>query len=541
MKKHGKIILIVGLSLIILAACLVWFANTHVALNGDIISVSAAEVVLEGETLPDLEALKQIEKMETLDVRGIPIQPEQYEQLRSAFPGCRILWRVPVFGAAYDNAETKLVTAEVSDQDIENLAFFPELKTVDATRCADYDRLLILKEAYPEVEVTYEVSVGEKAVRENVTEVTVGGDDASALMAAIPYLPKLQKIDALACSDYDMLFRIKAAYPALEVQYTLPVCDNAWPSDTTQLTLHNADGEELQQMLPYFAKLTTVTLTGTNPDHELIYEMMCRYPDVVFDWSFSVHGVVTSSTATELILSDIQLDTVEEVENALKYFYDLQRVEMCQCGISSEEMDALGKRHPEIRFVWSIPMGKGYLRTDATAFIPYKFGFDFAGPCNDTQTRELKYCVDMVCLDLGHMRMKDLSFLKYMPKLKYLILADTQAKDYSPVAGLTELIFLELFNSDFKDTELLLNLTKLEDLNISWTSLKNPQQLKQMTWLKRLWATRIGLPDSENPKLKEALPDTQVYTHGKHPTEGGWRQSQNYYDMRDLLGMGYMD
>lgn len=541
MKKHIKSILLAAVFIILLVVGGCLFLNTHIVLNGRFFPVSASELNLSGEELPDLEQLKQMKNLVTLDVRNIPLQPEQYERLQSAFPMCRILWQVPVFGGAYDNVETELVTTAVTERDIENLAFFPELKSVDATLCADYEMLLTLQARYPDVQVIYAVPVGEEMVRENATEVSVSGDDASVLMAAIPYLPDLQKVDALACSDYETLTQISAAYPELELQYTIPVGGEAWPSETTHMTVQDADADELQRMLPYFPYLTDVTLTGVTPDKEAVYKMMCQYPEVVFHWNFSVHGVATSSTATELVLSNTQMESVEEVENSLKYFYDLQRVEMCECGISNEDMDTLGKRHPETRFVWSIRMGKGYLRTDAVSFIPYKYGFDFAGPCNDTQTKDLKYCIDMVCLDLGHMRMKDLSFLTYMPKLKYLILADTEARDYSPVGELTELIYLELFNSKFNDTQLLLNLTKLEDLNISWASLENPQLLKQMTWLKRLWATRIGLPDSENQKLKEALPDTQVYTHGLHPTEGGWRQSQNYYDMRDLLGMEYMD
>ncbi len=541
MKKNGKIFLIVVLCLAVLVTAWVWFDNTHVRINGKFNKLSAVEVVLSGEELPDTEFLKQMPHLEVLDIRNISIQPEQYEKLRTELNGCDILWQVPIFGGRFDHTETELSATVVTAQDIENIAYFQELKTVDAAGCTDYDMLLTLQDAYPAVEVIYTVSVNGKAVRENAAELTISGEDASNLLGAMAYLPKLKKVDALDCTDYDTLHQIKTAYPELELQYTIPVGSENWPSDVTQLTLQNADGAELSRMLHHFSALTDVVLTGTAPNNDVMYQMVRDYPDVTFHWDFSVCGVVTSSTATELILSDVPMESVAEVENALKYFYDLQRVEMCQCGIPSEEMDDLWKRHPQTRFVWSIPMGKGNLRTDATAFIPYTYGFDFSNPCNDTQTRELKYCVDMVCLDLGHMRMKDLSFLEYMPNLKYLILADTQATDYSPIAGLKELIFLELFNSDFRDTELLLNLTKLEDLNIAWTRLKNPDLLKQMTWLKRLWATRIGLQDSENPKLKEALSETEVYTHGLHPTEGGWRQSKNYYDMRDLLGMEYME
>ena len=248
----------------------------------------------------------------------------------------------------------------------------------------------------------------------------------------------------------------------------------------------------------------------------------------------------TNSVATELILNEIPMESVAPVEDALKYFYDLQWVEMCRCGISSEEMDALWKRHPETRFVWEIPMGGLFVRTDVKAFIPFKYGYNIDRPFYDEQAKELKYLVDLECLDLGHMRMNDISFLKYMPKLRFLILADTVCKDFSYIAGLTELVYLELFRSEIEDVNLLMNMTKLEDLNIGWTDLKNPEKLMEMTWLKRLWATMNGMNYAQFCQLEEALPNTYVYVNSKHPTEGGWRQSQRYYEMRDLLGMFYM-
>lgn len=290
-----------------------------------------------------------------------------------------------------------------------------------------------------------------------------------------------------------------------------------------------------------FLNLTEVTFNGLAEDNELMYQIKVRYPEVVIDWSFELYGVETRSTAAELILNEIPMDSVETVENALKYFYNLEWVEMCQCGIASEEMDALWKRHPETRFVWAIPMGGSFVRTDVNAFIPFKYGYDINRPFYDAQAKELKYLVDLECLDLGHMRMNDISFLQYMPKLRYLILADTVCKDFSYMAGLTELVFLELFRSEIKDVNLLMNMKKLEDLNIGWTNLDNPEQLKEMTWLKRLWATMTGMNYEESQQLVAALPDTYVYINSRHPTEGGWRNSHNYFAMRDMLGMFYMD
>lgn len=40
--------------------------------------------------------------------------------------------------------------------------------------------------------------------------------------------------------------------------------------------------------------------------------------------------------------------------------------------------------------------------------------------------------------------------------------------------------------------------------------------------------------------VREALPNTEFVTNQESSTGGGWRTSQNYYDMRDMLGMHYM-
>jgi hypothetical protein len=63
-----------------------------------------------------------------------------------------------------------------------------------------------------------------------------------------------------------------------------------------------------------------------------------------------------------------------------------------------------------------------------------------------------------------------------------------------------------------------------------------------MTWLERLWFPGHRLSAEETADLKAALPDTQVYmpnwdTAGS--TGGGWRESDVYYEMRNLFDMFY--
>ena len=57
--------------------------------------------------------------------------------------------------------------------------------------------------------------------------------------------------------------------------------------------------------------------------------------------------------------------------------------------------------------------------------------------------------------------------------------------------------------------------------------------------LKNLWF-RGNYNKSIYNQLKAGLPNTRIAFDYGTATDGGWRELQNYFDMRDLLGMHYM-
>ena len=539
-KSLWKIIIPVFLAIICVVGCL-WFDSVYIILNGRIYERASTEVVISGDALPKTNILTEFQNMEVLDVRQISVEPQQYELMQNALPDCRIIWNVPFVNGFHNNESTHIAVTMLLQEDLKNIVYFFDLETIDGRGCREYDLLTELKAMHPELDVIYTVTIGDREYRENTQELQLKNGEEAQLLNMLSYLPDLKSVNAVGCTDYVSLAQIYSARPAINLQYQIPVGGESFAGNSSQITVNTADIPALGDAIPLFPYLTDVTVTGLTEDKESVYQLMCDFPDIKFHWSFEIFGVETDSDAKTLILSNIKMENTEEVENSLKYFYHLERVEMCECGISSEEMDALGKRHPEIRFVWTISIGVGKLRTDATAFIPYKIGYDINHPLNDSQVQELKYCIDMECLDLGHMRMTDVSFLNYMPKLRFLILADIIVEDFSPIVNLTELVYLELFWSQLDDVNMLMNMKKLECLNIGWTELKNPELLKEMTWLKRLWVARVGTTYKELQEIKSALPDTYVYIDSMHPTEGGWRNCDRYYEMRDLLGMFYME
>lgn len=237
------------------------------------------------------------------------------------------------------------------------------------------------------------------------------------------------------------------------------------------------------------------------------------------------------SDAEEIDLSGMEIESTQWVEERIRDMPKLQKVIMCDCGLEDEEMDALNRRYEDIRFVWTVRMGRISVRTDTNYFAPVVTG-DYV---TEIDLEPLKYCTDVVAVDLGHMAVRTCDWARNMPKLQYLILADTGITDISPLASCENLIFLELFLTAVRDYSPLLSCTRLEDLNLCY-SYGSAEPVKQMTWLKRLWWD--GNP-YETKGLEEYLPDTECNFTSGSSTGGTWRLGQRYKEQRDILGMPY--
>ena len=484
MKRRTKRILIgIAIAILVLACMAVGgkFAygrwhRTYITINGQHLRRDITELDLHAQPLPDPDILGQLRQLQQLDVTDTGMTTEQYEYLQALLPQCSINWSVPFQGSYLSLDTTEVSFTTLSEADITQLMYLKQLRVADANGCHDYEALLTLKQ---------------------------------------------QKPDTV-------------------VRHTVMLSGTEYPLNVSKLDIVDGEADEISRVLPHLTKLREVTFSGVLPDNEIIAKWKADFPATTFIWSFEVCGVAATSLDTELYLNEIPMESVAEVENALKYFYDLKWVEMCDCGIPSEEMDALWKRHPETRFVWTVYVGRAKLRTDVKVFMPWKFGYR-TSQFHDGLTAELKYCVDIMCMDLGHMGVSDLSFLNYMPNMKYLIIAETYCKDFSFLANLKELVYLEMFITAIDDVEILTGLTKLEDLNLSYCYPHDYSPLAEMTWLKKLWLIGPSWRISWDQKrlLWNSLDNTQVQFEGKGSVYGDWRRSRNYYDMRDLLGMPY--
>jgi len=456
-----------------------YYHNTYLKIGEEIYRRDIQELDFSGGELPDLEQVKELSGLRKLNLLGTGLSVEQYEDLRSALPGCEILWELPFQGDYLPLDTEYLQLAELKDGDIQLLSYLQNLQSVDATAMTDLDAVMVLEAAFPDVEIFYQ----------------------------------------------------------------MPLAGQNYPKETTHLTLENADIAELTEKLKYLPNMADITFTGTAPENEAIYELMQAYPGIICHWDFVFFDIPVTSDTAELDLSGIPMDSVEKLEAGLKYFNNLQKIVMCDTGLPSEEIDALWKRHPETRFVWNVKIGRFTVRTDITALMPFQFGYngDKGIRLYDKDCTELKYLVDMVCMDFGHMGIMDVSFLAYMPNLEYLIIADAPVSDISAMANLKKLKYLEAFLCNIRDISPLVGCTSLEDVNLSNNPIQDITPLAQIESLNNIWISGKHWPQEQKDILNAAKPDAKiVYYQNVGSTSEGWRKLDNYFNQRDLLGMWYM-
>lgn len=256
-------------------------------------------------------------------------------------------------------------------------------------------------------------------------------------------------------------------------------------------------------------------------------EIVQTFPTVM------INGRQEASSATFLDFNKATILDFNSFVVELGQFPFLTRVEMCGSNLSNEQMEFLQNTYPNVKFVWSLRLGNYWtVRTDQVAFSTNKG----PGPnLTNADVEQLKYCTDMVALDLGHNRVSDISFLYHMPKLRILILVDNRVSDLTPVASCKDLVYLETFVNPIKDITPITDLVNLLDLNISYNRYTDNQPILHKPRLERLFVSHTGLSMAQINELQAEYPNIHVEYQVKESVDGGWRSIPRYRAMRTMF------
>lgn len=436
-----------------------------------------------------------------LDLRGTGASLEYYESLRSQLPDCEIRYDLPFQGGFYPDDTKELTLSALTDAEVELLDYLPLLETVDARGCTDYAQLMALQQRRPECKVLYTVSFFGVDYDQDAGAMVFGTPKAEETGETLP-------------------------------EETEPAEEKAEPQP--QL-------EELLQVLPWLPHMKTIHFHQPEMSGKDLVSLREAYPDIAVTWEKDAFGTTYSDDVTEIELEDMYFASLDEVETQASYFPALEKLVLLDCGYDRKNLfddETLAafreKMRPDYKVVWSMNLYGMIVRTDDLYFMPNKYGVNVS----TYGIQRLRYCEDMLCVDLGHHRIVDLSFVEGMPHLKYFICIDSNLLYIEPLGTCKELIYCELFWTPISDFTPLLGCTALEDLNVARTN-GDPMVFKDMPWLKNLWIRGSAVNAEERKILEEALPNTNIKYCDYEMTRNGWRDLPNYFAMRDLLGMPY--
>ena len=128
MKKKWIITLVIVVLLLALgvsgALGFLWYRDNHVFVEGDAYPKDTMQ----------------------LDLTHEDVSIAYYEALQEKLPNCEITWIVPFQGRRIQNTVDTIAVSTLTLEDIQMLAaYFPNLKTLDASQSTDYEVLEVLQ------------------------------------------------------------------------------------------------------------------------------------------------------------------------------------------------------------------------------------------------------------------------------------------------------------------------------------------------------------------------------------------------------------
>ena len=480
---------------------------------------------MRDSSVTDFTPILSMDALRQLDVRGnYAFTYQDYVAVMDAHPDCAVYWSIPVGDGHIDSTENSY----------DLTAYGPSAEEVNA-----------LRQRFPDKTFTYAVTLMGKRIDPSAEAIDLQGAaniDPDEIAAALSLLPNVKEVDLRGAPlPVETVEALQAARDDVRFRFTCDVPGTPMTSEDQTVTLTGGSFADLQRYMaymPYMPNLEyidarTVALTG-----EDIQSLQADERARKIVYGFSVYGKNVTTLDTELNLDGVPISDPAQVETIIRMMPNLQRLSMVGCGLSDDAMGALFDAHPQIKFVWEVSFGKYRLRTDATAFTTNLYAVNDYHYTSATFA-PLRYCTDLMMLDLGHCDITSIEGLAGLTKLRVLILADNEITDISPLAGLNDLEYVELFmNRGIRDFTPLANKEKLVDLNIYYCQIQDVAPLTTCTNLQRLWLGECGLSDGQIGKLRKALPNCKINAHGSSSTGHGWREHRHYEVLKQMYKTG---
>jgi len=492
--------------------------------------------------------------LEVLDLRNVDATEQLVNDLSAHLEECIILWLVPIGSSRYDNSLSEITLPDDTNaDDIRKLSYFSNLERVNATKCVISEALL--KECLKFSDIAFTWSIAGVPVSADTSRLDLSGtilESAEPLQILLKSYPNIIEVDLTnANMSRESLLSLKDRHGNANLIRNIEIAGKSISCWEESIDLTGIEPDEIEGLigsLSFFPTLETVDLSGQPFPVESIEMLKQTYPDVYFNFTLNAFSKLLTTNSERVDLSEITIKTHEEVASVLRYFPNIKEVNLCDTGINNSQMEQLIDAFPGVKFIWYIRIGGWKIRTDITAFSKgqrQKFLNGMGEFLDDGKTNfysedlePLKYCKDLIFLDLGHgNRITDLSILYNFPKLRGLILSMNKISDITPISSLKKLESLEIYQNYIVDLSPLSTLSELKYLNLSINSFTDITPLLELKQLQKLWLVRNDLSEDSKAALVQALPECEICFWSWGSGSGGWRDNPLYFEYQKAFDL----
>lgn len=140
----------------------------------------------------------------------------------------------------------------------------------------------------------------------------------------------LHSVDLSGSTCYDAIKQFMALHPTVSVTYTVEISGRTLKNDTTELTLEadTFDFDALTAAIPNLPALTRVSLPRTTLTPEQIATLRASFPNISFDYTFTLLGRELNEAVTELNLSDMTAEQITELAAAMPMLPHLDTIDL---------------------------------------------------------------------------------------------------------------------------------------------------------------------------------------------------------------------
>ena len=247
-------------------------------------------------------------------------------------------------------------------------------------------------------------------------------DESAEEILALAERSDLKHIDAVGCTEYDALMKLRELLPDCEIDWEVEFQGVSYPSDTETLTVTDLEG--LEDALRCLPALTQVDLLGSKARIDDLDRFHAIRPDVFYLWQFWIDGrLVRTDTRvySSLLGVEIRYRDIDYYYPVVAYCPYLKALDLGHNGIT--DISLIGElKDLEVliladnRIADLSPLGNLTNLVYLELFLN-KEADDFSFLEKLTKLKDLNLCY---CTQLDN-----LDFLEYLPDLDFLMVKRT--------------------------------------------------------------------------------------------------------------------